>query len=284
MNNRRSLPIVLLITSISLFAQGQTGAIAGRVIGMDGKPAAGVRVAIVSPDANGKIESDIMAGLTTTDETGHFRIENVPPGRYGIAAGAVSAPTYYPGTASVSGASLLTVERGSTTTGLDFVLTTATVPLPGTQNAVDPSLRAQTIAQLNQQLALPSQVISGRVVVDGPIVSAFLPNLKIRLLGFVGPMVSFVLPGGATGLSANAMSITSTDVKPDGSFRLELKPIMYRILVERSDGKPLEGFVVKSIRIGTTDITNKELNVNGTVSGEIVITLQPVPLTVPLKL
>jgi hypothetical protein len=65
---------------------------------------------------------------------------------------------------------------------------------------------------------------------------------------------------------------------------LELKMLPYRISVGRADGKRLEGFAVKSITLGSTDITKQELNVNGAVSGEIVITLQSVPLSGPIKL
>lgn len=281
---KRLLLIALFVANASLFAQGDTGTITGRVLGMDGQPAAGVRVAVVLPDPNGKIASDTLAGITTTDDTGHYRIENIPPGRYGIVAGAVAAPTFYPGSANVSGAGLVSVERGSTKAGMDFTLATATAPQPGSQNAFTPAMRAQAIAQMNLQLALPAQVITGRVVVDGPIVSAFLPKLKITILGFVGPSAPVALPGGGMSITANAMYSTSTDVKTDGSFRLELRPMAYRFLVGRADNKPLEGFTVKSITLGSTDITNKELNVNGTVSGEVVITLLPIPLAGPIKL
>lgn len=277
--------IAILVASVSLFAQEQAGAISGQILGMDGQPAAGVRVAIVSPDANGKIESDILAGITITDETGHYRIEKVAPGRYGIAAGAVSAPTFYPGTATASGAYLLTVERGSTTTNLDFALVTPTVPMPGSQLTFDPALRAQAIVQLNQQLALPSQAIAGRVVVDGPIVSAFLPNLKLTFSRIIGTTPNVLVPpGGRAGISSYSIYSISTDVKLDGTFRLELKPQPYRISVGRADNKPLEGFIVKSITLGSTDLLKEELKVNGPVTGEIVITLLPVPVNRPIKL
>src|SRR5580765_7476916 len=113
---------------IALLAQADTGAITGRVLGMDGLPAAGVRVALASPDANGKITSEILTGITVTDDTGHYRIENIPAGRYGIIAGAVAAPTFYPGTANSTGANLVTVQRGTTVVYLDFSLVTPTAP------------------------------------------------------------------------------------------------------------------------------------------------------------
>ena len=266
--------IIFLIGSLAGFAQSDTGAITGRVLGMNGLPAAGVRVALASPDAIGKITSDVLTGLTVTDETGHYRIENIPPGRYGIVAGAVAAPTFYPGIAIVSGASLLTVQRGSMTAGLDFALVTTSALQPGSQNAYHPSLQTQIIAQLNQQLALPGQVIPGRVVVEGPLISTFLPILK----------VTFSRMAGSSTATAGVVYGVSTDVKLDGNFRLELKPMPYRISVGRADNKPLEGFVVKSITLGTTDLLKEELKADGPITGEIVITLQPVSLSRPIKL
>jgi hypothetical protein len=271
----KRLPLIgLIVANLALFAQSDTGAITGRIVGMNGRPAAGVRVALASPDANGKITSDILTGLTVTDETGHYRIEKIPPGRYGLVAGAVAAPTFYPGTANSSGANLLTIQRGATTSGLDFALATPATPIPGAQNTFDPPLQAQTIAQLNQQLALPGQVFVGRVVVDGPVISSFLPNLAVTFSRRFGS-------SNATGFVGYAVS---TDVKLDSSFRVELKPMPYRISVGRADNKRLEGFEVKSITLGTTDLLKEELKADGPVTGEIVITLQPIPMAGPIKL
>jgi len=273
---KRVALIVFFVANIALFAQADTGAITGRVVGMNGRPAAGVRVALTSPDANGKITSDILTRLTVTDETGQYRIDNIPPGRYGIVAGAVTAPTFYPGTANSSEANVTTVLRGTTTSGLDFALATATVPIPGAQNTVDAPLQAQIIAQLNQQLALPGQVFVGRVVIDGPVISSFLPNLKVTFSRMAG--TSTGNPGSGVVYSV------STEVKLDQSFRLELKPLPYRISVARADNRRLEGFVVKSITLGTTDLLKEELKADGPVTGEIVITLQPIPMAGPIKL
>lgn len=262
--------IALFAANLALFAQGDTGAITGRVIGMDGRPAAGVRVALASPDANGKITSDILTGLTVTDETGRYRIDDIPPGRYGVVAGAVAAPTFYPGTTSISGASVVSVERGITMSGLDFSLATTSIPQPGSQNVLTP--------------AGPPQIVTGKVVVDGPVISTFLPNLKVTFLGTVGPSTTTALPGGSTSISASAFYIYSTDVKLDGNFRLELKAMAYRITVARADGKRLEGFKVKSITLGKIDLLREELRADKPLTGEIIITLQSVPLSNPIKL
>jgi hypothetical protein len=273
----KKLPLILLLlTSSALFAQtGNTGVVTGRVLGLNGLPAAGVRVALAAPNTDGKIVFDVLIGLTLTDETGHYRIENIPPGRYGIVAGAVAEPTFYPGTTSAAGATIVAVQRGSTTAALSFALVTSNVPAYTSVN----------IAQLNRQLALPGQVISGRIVVDGPLISTFLPNLKV-LFSVVAPGPASAAPPGRIGTSVNGSVLysSSTDVKLDNHFRLELKPLPYRISVGRADNKPLAGFVVKSITLGTIDLMKNELKADTPITGEIIITLQPVPLTNPIKL
>ena len=283
----KRFPLIgIFVTSLAVFAQGDTGSITGRVLGVDGKPAAGVRVALASEDAEGRITANILIGLTVTDGTGRYRIDNIPPGRYGIVAGAVAAPTFYPGTASVSGASVVRVERGLTMSAQDFPLATTPAPQSASQDAFTPAMQAQAIAQLNHQLALPGQMIPGRVIVEGPLVSTFLPNLKLTFLAIVGPPISTATPGGGTIVTANANAIYvgSTEVKLDGTFRVELKPVSYRINVGRADGKRLEGFKVKSITLGTIDLLRQELKADKPLSGEIIITLQSVPISNPIKL
>jgi hypothetical protein len=70
----------------------------------------------------GRITPDALVGITTTDNAGRYRIENVEPGRYGLIAGAVGAPTYYPGTDQANEARVLSLASGTATTGMDFTL------------------------------------------------------------------------------------------------------------------------------------------------------------------
>jgi hypothetical protein len=50
----------------------------------------------------------------------------------------------------------------------------------------------------------------------------------------------------------------------------------YIVSVEEANGAPLEGYVVKSIRMGSIDLMNEKLKLTGSASGEIVITLTPI--------
>ena len=263
----------LLVAHTAMVAQAQTSVISGRIRSADGQAAAGVRVALASPNANGEITSDMLGSITTTDVTGHYSIDNVPPGRYGIIAGPVSSPTFYPGKAIGSLATILTIARGSTITGVDFTLVT----LVRTE-------RGPMFILLNPQNAGPRQTIRGSVVLDGPLVSAFLPELKINFIQTAGISSSTVSPfNGGPALTSRPLSSIWAAVKPDGSFKIELEADGYLISVTRADNKPLLGFVLKSITLGAFDLLRETAIINGAIPGEIRITLTPVQVNRPIK-
>src|SRR5688572_9427032 len=68
-----------------------------------------------------------MAGLAETDDQGRFTLEDIPPGRYSIAAGRLDLQTYYPGTQLLTDATVLTVKAGETITGINFALNSASI-------------------------------------------------------------------------------------------------------------------------------------------------------------
>ena len=63
-----------------------------------------------------------MARIGQTDQTGHYKLEDVPPGRYYITAGFVALPTYYPGVSSAREAQIVEVGPGTALVNLDFTL------------------------------------------------------------------------------------------------------------------------------------------------------------------
>jgi hypothetical protein len=97
------------------------GVVTGTVRSADGKPAANVRV--YGQEARNGTDADSVSapleGLTQTDVAGRYRLE-LPPGRYHIATGSVSAPTFYPGTTSLAAARVITVVSGELIEGIDF--------------------------------------------------------------------------------------------------------------------------------------------------------------------
>jgi len=108
-------------------------ALDGRVLGEDGEPTEGITVSAVrmAYSPNGPRPSPV--GQATTDDLGHFRVHSLPPGDYYLQAvpstralaagrGTAVARTYYPGTATVNDAKLVTLAIGQDAVGLDFVI------------------------------------------------------------------------------------------------------------------------------------------------------------------
>jgi hypothetical protein len=97
------------------------GIVTGVVHGAGGAPAVGVRVYAVAvretPEASAATAP--LEGLAQTDASGRYRLE-VSPGRYYIASGSVSAPTYHPGTRDIQSARVVTVASGSVNEAIDF--------------------------------------------------------------------------------------------------------------------------------------------------------------------
>src|SRR3954466_10638753 len=81
--------IALLLTFIWI-SQGipaplsQTGTVTGTLKTDNGTPAVGVRVgAMVRPESPTELSSaSALSSIAETDAAGHFRLENVPQGRY----------------------------------------------------------------------------------------------------------------------------------------------------------------------------------------------------------
>jgi hypothetical protein len=77
--------------------------------------------------ANGASE---LAAITQTDSNGRYQLDGIPPGRYFIVAGAVSSPTFHPGTQVQNAASIITVTRDARPlTGIDIALSAAAANL-----------------------------------------------------------------------------------------------------------------------------------------------------------
>ena len=102
--------------------QTRAGSVAGTLLSNDGQPAVGIRVsAMAVPDATvpGSTASTLLS-FVMTDSAGRYRLDNVPAGRYYVTAGLVDLPTYYPGVASLGGATAVSVAAGAAVTGIDF--------------------------------------------------------------------------------------------------------------------------------------------------------------------
>lgn len=94
------------------------GAIEGQVRHINGRAAAGIRIAAVPIESDGATPS--LSNVTQTDKSGRYRLEGIPPGRYWVLAGSLARPTYYPGV--IAGQQPVTVASGARITTLDFTI------------------------------------------------------------------------------------------------------------------------------------------------------------------
>src|SRR6187455_915686 len=118
----KTLLLIAALVAPACAAQTPSGFVSGEIRTREGQPAVGVRVsAMAVPDdvapANG---GSALMSFATTYSQGRYRLENVSPGRYFITAGFVELPTYYPGVAAVSAATVVQVLSGIPVTGINF--------------------------------------------------------------------------------------------------------------------------------------------------------------------
>ena len=130
------LALIFLLQGIPV---QQGGKVTGVLRDNQGTPLPGVRMAAVARSAS--LEETItgvaMAGLAETDAQGRFTLEDIPPGRYSIAAGRLDLQTYYPGTQSLADARILTITAGQTISDINFVLNNTSIGRSsGTANVV----------------------------------------------------------------------------------------------------------------------------------------------------
>ena len=134
---------MISILALFFFLQGipvqQGGKVTGVLRDSQGTPLPGVRMAAVARGAS--LEETItgvaMAGLAETDAQGRFTLEDIPPGRYSIAAGRLDLQTYYPGTQSLADARILTIAAGQTISDINFVLNNTSIGRSsGTANVI----------------------------------------------------------------------------------------------------------------------------------------------------
>jgi hypothetical protein len=198
----------------------QGGKVTGTLRDSQGMPLPGVRMAAVTRGASSDDPASgvAMAGLAETDEQGRFTLEDIPPGRYSIAAGRLDLQTYYPGTQSLANATILTVGAGGTVSGINFVLNdTSLGRTPGFPNLA-PIITAVIPVSVNSDNGgrMPTSA-------DGKFLSLRLESTSV-LLNLPIEGGSFVVPGPV-----------ATD---------------FRVAVENLP----DGFEVKSIRYGSTSI------------------------------
>jgi hypothetical protein len=126
--------ISMLLLAMSLMQgpralQPGTGIVMGTIQLEGAASAAGVRVAAIALD-----DPSSLVSVTETDAAGHYRLTNIPAGKYFIGAGRLDNLVYYPGGTDRAKATEVTVEAAKITTIGSF-----TVPAQS-KRAIAPSI------------------------------------------------------------------------------------------------------------------------------------------------
>src|SRR6185503_5387221 len=109
--------MISILLAAALFLQGPrllqpgSGIVTGTIQIEGGAAAAGVRVGAMAPD-----DPSSLVSVTETDAAGHYRLTNVPEGKYFIVAGRLESLSYYPGGTDREKATPVTVEAAKVTT------------------------------------------------------------------------------------------------------------------------------------------------------------------------
>jgi hypothetical protein len=241
----------------------------------------------------------VSAGFS--DAEGRFRLGNIPPGRFYIVAGALGQATYYPGSADRTGATVVTVERGSTMT-LDFKLVIAVGGRVAGRIEPPPAPGSNEIAVLSGVKL--EEVIETPVRPDGTFEFGHLPHdtyllniaptppglnsLAFRLadedvtsLRFARPETRLVsgrvvvdrgpLPIGRLAFATD-QTYEPVEIAPDGSFSVRLQPARHRVEVT---GMPV-GYNLSSVRVGSSNQTTGVVTVGtGDISGVTISVAAP---------
>lgn len=244
------LLISLLLTQAPTRQQLGGGVVAGEIRLPDGRAAAGVLVRTVLVAGTAANGAPVVLYRSMTDESGRYRIENIPVGTYYIAVGEGDTATYYPGTSNLADARTVTIAPESILQAVDFVI---------------PQMPRYPGYELFGG-------IPGKIVTDnGRSWPLFLPSLYIH-----------VENGNRTVMGADGVKIRgtgtfgATPVGKDGTFRLYLPDGEFAISLVTSLGEPLtaaDGYYVKSMVSGTTDLVKERLRVTRPSPQSITITL-----------
>jgi len=123
---------LILVTQGIPQSPTEAGTVTGVVKTSNGAPAAGVRVSATArpsnpADASVEVSS---ASLGQTDDQGRYRLENIPPGTYYIAAGRVSLPTFFPGTLEMSKGTTVSIAASAVVANINITMDDASIRPP----------------------------------------------------------------------------------------------------------------------------------------------------------
>ena len=289
---KKLLLIAVLLAPASAASQVSTGTVSGEIRTREGQPAVGVRVsAMAVPEAGVPANSGTaLVSIGMTDNQGRYRLENVLPGRYYITAGFVDGPTFYPGVAAVSGATVVNVLSSTPVTGINFAVAnsvgvtvsgrvrsstgTAGVggqpvalvggapPIQQTTTAADGSFQFLRVRPGSYQLSSAGRIAQQLPVAVG---DQDVTGLEIVVIPTVIVTGNVVVEGNAPRPRVQLLfspfkgtgQNPSMSMLPDGTYRSMLPEGEYRV----SWSILPVGYEIKSITSGSVDLLSDSLKV-----------------------
>ena len=302
--------LVSLLALLVLFQgapAGGGGAVAnGQVRLADGSPVAAIRVsAVPAPPPNIKpsdgqnyyaVQAPVRVVLT--DNEGRYRLPNLPAGRYFIIAGMIGQATFYPATANIEAAEVVTLAPGAGVDALD--ITMRTPPGGRVTGRVTPStggppgeravLSGLELGELIETPVRPDGSFDFGRLSRGEYLVSLLPpppglrsipftvaDADVSSLQFQRPVLRTVtgrivaekgpVPASIVGFST-AESYVNSDIKPDGTFTAQLQPGRHQVEI---GGLPA-GYGLSTVRAGSRDAT-EALTVDSADIRDVVVTL-----------
>ena len=294
--------VLALLLLLQAATATRPGVVTGQLQTKEGTPAVAIRITALPAPPQGIRPSDgqnyyattTPAATTLTDGQGRYRLTNLAPGRYFVAASVFGYPTFYPATTNADNATVVTVAAGPVD-GINF-----TVLLPPGGNVSGRIDRPPTVPEIAvlSGLAL-GELLETRVAADGTfsfghlprgsyLVSLFptppsMPSRVVRVaetdvrVDLVRPIVrrvtgrieapKNVLSRVLVGFSTPTSYVTAT-TNADGSFSVDLQPARHTIEL---GGLPPDSSL-GSARLGDRDLA-QGLVVGGDDISGVVITV-----------
>ena len=287
---------------------GAPGVVTGQVLTRDGAPATAVRVAAIPAPPPKAVEGlnyyvpPPPTRVTQTDEQGRYRLTDLPPGPYLIAAGLVGVGTYFPNEQDPLRAVPVNVTAGAPA-GADIRMVTPigarvsgrVTPPPAAGAGEIAVLSGVTLAELAEvPVAADGQFVFGRVPAGRYLVSLFptppgfgsiaidIREADATALDIKRPPTHLVsgrivtsggpIPRGLLALVADRSSYVPVTINADGTFSARAQSARHRFEL---GGLPV-GYSLESARLGSQDLT-QGLTVGGADISGIVLTVKGPP-------
>ena len=281
------------------------GVVTGQIQTKDGGPATAVRVAAIPappPRAREGLNYYVPpapTAITQTDDQGRYRLTNLPPGEYLIAAGLVGVGTYYPNETDWLRASAVTVTAAAPA-NVDIRMVSPigarvagrVTPPPAGSNeiAVLSGVRLAEVAEI--PVGADGQFAFGRLPAGRYLVSLFptppgfgsvavdVREADVTTLEIKRPPVHAVsgrvvmssgpIPNGLLALITEK-SYVPIAINPDGTFTARAQSASHRFDFR---GMPV-GYTMTSVRLGSQDLSQGLTIGNADISGVVVTVSAP---------